>query len=340
MKKLRIGALSALVLLCAALLGSMAAASAAAPAAHVTAYVQNVYVDGQDAEFANAEGKKTYLFSCNGTVYMPANTAADWLGCTLSVDRAAGKAAFATGKEALVRTKLSNSTVPLNDADFAVLDRYFESGADVQLLSQFTVTVDGSPWTFASGGTALYPFFVDDTLYLPLRSVGERMGKVVTWVPELVGVPHYKSELISIDTPATQAQLQEMQTYLDQAYALYWKAVEVGQALVDASDLPGAEAADMLDQIKGYLRQIGQLPAPSHHYLDKHELPDLAVNTMVFSNLDYFSAALRAGALTFQDAVYGGMKSDVSVTLMGRYGILNDAQNGLNRFAASMSAAG
>lgn len=340
MKKLRIGALSALVLLCAALLGSMAAASAAAPAAHVTAYVQNVYVDGQDAEFANAEGKKTYLFSCNGTVYMPANTAADWLGCTLSVDRAAGKAAFATGKEALVRTKLSNSTVPLNDADFAVLDRYFESGADVQLLSQFTVTVDGSPWTFASGGTALYPFFVDDTLYLPLRSVGERMGKVVTWVPELVGVPHYKSELISIDTPATQAQLQEMQTYLDQAYALYWKAVEVGQALVDASDLPGAEAADMLDQVKGYLRQIGQLPAPSHHYLDKHELPDLAVNTMVFSNLDYFSAALRAGALTFQDAVYGGMKSDVSVTLMGRYGILNDAQNGLNRFAASMSAAG
>ncbi|WP_130848112.1 hypothetical protein [Intestinimonas timonensis] len=327
-------------LLCAALLGSMAAASAAAPAAHVTAYVQNVYVDGQDAEFANAEGKKTYLFSCNGTVYMPANTAADWLGCTLSVDRAAGKAAFATGKEVLVRTKLSNSTVPLNDADFAVLDRYFESGADVQLLSQFTVTVDGSPWTFASGGTALYPFFVDDTLYLPLRSVGERMGKVVTWVPELVGVPHYKSELISIDTPATQAQLQEMQTYLDQAYALYWKAVEVGQTLVDASDLPGAEAADMLDQVKGYLRQIGQLPAPSHHYLDKHELPDLAVNTMVFSNLDYFSAALRAGALTFQDAVYGGMKSDVSVTLMGRYGILNDAQNGLNRFAASMSAAG
>ena len=80
-------------LLCAALLGSMAGAFAAAPAAHVTAYMQNVYVDGQDAEFANAEGKKTYLFSYNGTVYMPANTAADWLGCTLSVDRAAGKAA-------------------------------------------------------------------------------------------------------------------------------------------------------------------------------------------------------------------------------------------------------
>ena len=91
MKKLRIGALSALVLLCAALLGSMAAASAAAPAAHVTAYMQNIYVDGQEAKFANAEGKTTYLFSYNGTVYMPANTAAKWLGCTLSVDRAAGR---------------------------------------------------------------------------------------------------------------------------------------------------------------------------------------------------------------------------------------------------------
>ena len=336
MKKLRIGALSALLLLCAALLGSMAAASAAAPAAHVTAYMQNIYVDGQEAKFANAEGKTTYLFSYNGTVYMPANTAAKWLGCTLSVDRAAGKAAFTTGQEASIPGP--NSTVPSNEADFAVLDRYFESGADVQLLSQFTVTVDGSPWTFASGGTALYPFFVDDTLYLPLRSVGERMGKVVTWVPELAGVPHYQDELISIDAPATQAQLQEMQTYLDQAYALYWKAAEVGQALVDASDLPGAEAADMLDQIKGYLRQIGQLPSPSHHYLDKYAFPELAVSTTVFSGFDYYSAALRANTLTFQEAV--NVKDSVSITLMGRYAKLNDAQKGLSCFAAAIDAAG
>ena len=336
MKKLRIGALSALVLLCAALLGSMAAASAATPAAHVTAYMQNIYVDGQEAKFANAEGKTTYLFSYNGTVYMPANTAAKWLGCTLSVDRAAGKAAFTTGQEASIPGP--NSTVPSNEADFAVLDRYFESGADVQLLSQFTVTVDGSPWTFASGRTALYPFFVDDTLYLPLRSVGERMGKVVTWVPELAGVPHYQDELISIDTPATQAQLQEMQTYLDQAYALYWKAAEVGQVLVDASDLPGAEAADMLDQIKGYLRQIGQLPSPSHHYLDKYAFPELAVSTTVFSGFDYYSAALRANTLTFQEAV--NVKDSVSITLMGRYAKLNDAQKGLSCFAAAIDAAG
>ena len=336
MKKLRIGALSALVLLCAALLGSMAAASAAAPAAHVTAYMQNIYVDGQEAKFANAEGKTTYLFSYNGTVYMPANTAAKWLGCTLSVDRAAGKAAFTTGQEASIPGP--NITVPSNEADFAVLDRYFESGADVQLLSQFTVTVDGSPWTFASGGTALYPFFVDDTLYLPLRSVGERMGKVVTWVPELAGVPHYQDELISIDAPATQAQLQEMQAYLDQAYALYWKAAEVGQALVDASDLPGAEAADMLDQIKGYLRQIGQLPSPSHHYLDKYAFPELAVSTTVFSGFDYYSAALRANTLTFQEAV--NVKDSVSITLMGRYAKLNDAQKGLSCFAAAIDAAG
>ena len=338
MKKLRIGALSALVLLCAALLGSMAAVSVAASAAtHVTAYMSQIYVDSANAVFYDPQGNRIHLFSCNGTVYMPANIAADWLGCTLSVDQAAGKAAFTSGKQASVPT--THPDVPWENGAER-FERYFSQGADVQLLSQFTVTVDGSPWTFSSGGTALYPFFVDDTLYLPLRSVGERMGKVVTWVPELAGIPHYQDELISIDAPATQAQLQEMQTYLDQAYALYWKAAEVGQALVDAPDLPGAKAADMLDQVKGYLRQIGQLPAPSHHYMDKHELPDLAVNTMVFSTFDYFSAALRAGTLTFQDAVYGGMKDSVSVTLMGRYGELNDAQNGLNRFAASMSAAG
>ncbi len=323
-------------LLCVVLLGSVALAFAAPASDHVTAYMKDIYVDGQVAEFANAEGRITYLFSYNGTIYMPANTAAKWLGCTLSVDRTAGKAAFTTGQE--VSVPGPNSTAPLNDADFARLDRYWKSGADVQLLRQFTVTMDGTLWTFSSGKTALYPFFVDETLYLPLRSVGERMGKVVTWVPKLVGIPHYEDELISIDAPATQAQLQEMQTYLDQAYALYWKAAEVGQALVDAADLPGVKAADMLDQVKGYLRQIGQLPAPSHHYLDKYAFPELAVSTTVFSGFDYYSPALRAGTLTFQEAV--NVKDSVSITLMGRYAKLNDAQKGLSCFVAAMAAAG
>ena len=74
------------------------------------------------------------------------------------------------------------------------------------------------------------------------------------------------------------------------------------------------------------------------HYLDKYAFPELAVSTTVFSGFDYYSAALRANTLTFQEAV--NVKDSVSITLMGRYAKLNDAQKGLSCFAAAIDAAG
>lgn len=318
---------------CLALIGAFTAVSAAPATIHANAYMQTIYVDGQEAKFSNSEGKTAYLFSCNGVTYMPIQTAAAWLGCTVTVDTASKAAMLLSGVEPSIPGV--GSTLPSTEEDYQTLDRYFEQGVDVQLLTDFTVTVDGVPWVFSNGTTTLFPFFVDDTLYVPMRNVGERMGKTVTWIPELQTEPHYQDEFISIDTPATTAQIVEMQNYIKQGMTLYQQANTVGQELLTANTLSNEETAKKLEEIKGLLQQIGQIPTPSYPYLDKYELPDLAINTSVFSTFDYYCARLRSGEATFQSLKSGNLDRAVTTLLSGRLATLNDAQHGLDCLVAS-----
>ena len=55
---------------CLALIGAFTAVSAAPATIHANAYMQTIYVDGQEAKFSNSEGKTAYLFSCNGVTYI------------------------------------------------------------------------------------------------------------------------------------------------------------------------------------------------------------------------------------------------------------------------------
>ena len=51
-----------------------------------------------------------------------------------------------------------------------------------ELHPDFTITVDGVKRTFTDAqGNAVYPMLYQGTNYLPVRAIGELMGKSVSW---------------------------------------------------------------------------------------------------------------------------------------------------------------
>lgn len=140
--------------------------------ANVTARLRpdvTIVIDGEKSVFYNVSGRQVHPVLYNGTTYLPVRAIGELMG--MNVDwNGRTKTVTIAGERTTPPTRGTPDTAP--------------SAADIQasLRDDFTVVVNGYKRTFRDvTGRTVYPLLYQGSNYLPVRAIGELMGKDVGW---------------------------------------------------------------------------------------------------------------------------------------------------------------
>lgn len=127
-----------------------------------------IVIDGEEMNFKRADGSAAFALVYEDVTYLPLRAIGEALGRNVNWDEAT-KTVTLEGE----RTTKDSS------------NKYVEGekkNVKVQVRDDFTIVIDGKEQTFqTSAGKAIYPLLYDGSTYLPLRAIGQIMGKDVDW---------------------------------------------------------------------------------------------------------------------------------------------------------------
>ena len=164
--------LSALALCAVLAVGSLAVSAGAAQSSAVTAQISpniDVVVDGVERTFYNVSGTEVHPIVYNGTTYLPVRAIGELMGKNVNWDQS-------TLTASLTSPRTTGATVGTPDTSAVT------KNVTVGLHPEYTILVDGVERTFTNvNGTVVYPMAYNGSIYLPLRAIGNLMGKTVAW---------------------------------------------------------------------------------------------------------------------------------------------------------------
>lgn len=162
----------ALALCLCVLLNLLIASAAAAEPSQVAVELRpsvTIVVDGVERTFYDVTGKEVHTIYYNGTHYLPVRAIGELMGKNVNWDGSTKTITLSSP-----RTAASAAGTPDTAAKDAMIT--------VELRPDISIVVDGVQrgFTDAQGG-AVYPLLNSGTNYLPVRAIGELMGKSVSW---------------------------------------------------------------------------------------------------------------------------------------------------------------
>lgn len=169
MKKNRILAgACALVLAASLTVGALAASQPYTANATLSPNV-TVKIDGVEQTFYSAQGKEVHPIIYNGTTYIPLRAVGELMGKNVNCDGTTGTASLGGTRTTGNVTGTPDTAAKRTDVTFT-------------LRPEYHIVIDGTERTFVNAnGTKIDPAIYNGSIYLPLRAIGEIMGKRVSW---------------------------------------------------------------------------------------------------------------------------------------------------------------
>lgn len=164
--------LASLVMTLMLLTGILTVGASAASTTTVTGTLRpdvTIVVDGAERTFYNVQGKEVHPVLYNGTHYLPLRAIGELMGKNVNWDQSTLTVTLSG-----TRTAAANQGTPDRTTK--------EQEISVQIRPDFTIVVDNAKRTFANEqGNTVHPMLHSGSTYLPIRAIGELMGKTVSW---------------------------------------------------------------------------------------------------------------------------------------------------------------
>ncbi len=173
MRNLRKKSLVALLIVAATLIALFCAPAYAADGYKtVTAQLSPHYtivVDGVAREFYNVNGQEVQPISYQGTTYLPLRAIGELMDKNVDWNQSTKTATLSGSRNGSVTKGVSDPNAQ-------------KQNVTATLRYDFTIIVDGVEQTFRDvNGNTVYPLLYNGSTYLPIRAIGNLMGKTVSW---------------------------------------------------------------------------------------------------------------------------------------------------------------
>ncbi|MDD3394590.1 MAG: stalk domain-containing protein [Anaerotignum sp.] len=177
-----------------------------------------IVIDGEECVFTRADGSVALPILYNNTTYLPLRAIGEVMGKNVNWD------------ETTKTITLSGNREQTTESMDAVATEPQEVMVQVQERGDFLITIDGVTNEFkTAAGDKINPIVYNGSTYLPLRAIGQIMGKEVAWdnATKKVTLAPSDSTVTDADSFTTE---EAVDTDLEQADIGMGKAKEIAVA--------------------------------------------------------------------------------------------------------------